>query len=396
MTRELHFYDHTPSRRRALRLFGLGLLGVAATGSVGGVYVNEEMGAAPTGERLRRIEASPNWHNGAFRNLVEVPDFTGKRRSSWRAMYEFLTDRTVGIEPTSRVPSLKTALSDVRSGELVWLGHSGFFLHEAGLRILIDPALGAASPVPFAFKPFRGADVYQPDDIPKIDLLLITHDHYDHLDYATIRAIANRVERVVCPLGVGAHFDYWGWPPEKIIELDWFESTRVEGSQESAQRGANGVLVTAVPSQHFSGRTLKRNTTLWAGFILEFAGKTLYLSGDGGYGPHFATIARRYPKINLAILEDGQYNTDWSTIHLMPDDWRKALQDLSPKRVMPCHNAKYALSRHVWTEPLEMAFESARALQVALALPKIGEAFDWASGVNMAVDSTARWWPNQP
>ena len=215
----------------------------------------------------------------------------------------------------------------------------------------------------------------------RIACWFFTHDHYDHLDYATVRAIANRVKRVVCPLGVGAHFEYWGWPAERITELDWFEETRVGDS----------LLATAVPSQHFSGRTLKRNTTLWAGFVLQFPGKTLYLSGDGGYGPHFKAIRSRFPSIDLAILEDGQYNTDWSTIHLMPEDWRRAVADLAPKRVMPCHNAKYALSRHVWTEPLNCALASCRALGVAPAFPTIGEAFLWASGEPMP----HRWWPDR-
>lgn len=381
MRRDWHFYEKTPPRRRALRVAGLCALGAAVSGGTGGFIISEEMGAAPSGERLRRIEASPNWRDGAFRNLVEVPDFTGKRRSSWRAMYDFLTDKTAGIEPSVRVPSVKTPLESVPSGQIVWLGHSGFFLHESGLRVLVDPALGAASPVPFAFKPFRGADVYRPEDMPSVDCLFITHDHYDHLDYATVRAIANRVKRVVCPLGVGAHFEYWGWPAERITELDWFEETRVGDS----------LLATAVPSQHFSGRTLKRNTTLWGGFVLQFPGKTLYLSGDGGYGPHFKAIRSRFPSIDLAILEDGQYNTDWSTIHLMPEDWRRAVADLAPKRVMPCHNAKYALSRHVWTEPLNCALASCRALGVAPAFPTIGEAFLWASGEPMP----HRWWPDR-
>ncbi len=388
MPRELHFYEKKTPRRGLLRGAGLCALGLAVTGGTGGAYVNEEMGAAPSGERLRRIEASPHWRDGAFRNLLDVPDFSGKRRSSWRAMLDFLTDRTVGLEPTVPGPLMKTPPGVAGVGDPPRPGHSGFFLREAGLSILVDPALGAASPVPFAFKPFSGADVYQPADLPAADLLLITHDHYDHLDYLTIRAIKDRVRRVVCPLGVGAHFEYWGWPAERITELDWFESTRA----------GERLLVTLVPSQHFSGRTLKRNTTLWGGFVLEFAAsgdaaaKTLYLSGDGGYGPHFSTIARRWPTIDLAVLEDGQYNTDWSTIHLMPAHWRQALQDLSPKRVMPCHNAKYALSRHVWTEPLETALESARVLGVPAALPKIGQAFDWASGADMS----AAWWPKQP
>lgn len=363
--------------RGAAALVGLG----AATAAAGYAGVRPGLGADPSGADLERIARSPNFREGAFRNLVDVPDMTSER-SGWRTMAEFLLDDTPGLKPTAPVPSRRMRLRDLRAGEMVWLGHSGFVLRENGLTILIDPSLHEASPLPFTFRPFPGSNPYAPADLPDADILLITHDHYDHLDWRTVRALPGRVKRVVCPLGVGSHFAAWGWPREIITELDWFESTKA---------GAR-TTITAVPSQHFSGRTMRRNTTLWAGFVIEFPGRTLYLSGDGGMGPHFAEIRRIWPKIDLAVLEDGQYNRDWSTIHLMPADWRRAAAELAPAALLPCHNSKYDLSRHVWTDPLERAAASSEALGIALATPMIGEAFPWAR----AETASRRWWPAVP
>ncbi len=358
--------------------------GAAAAGAAGGAgwgLLRRSFGADPSGEHLARISQSPNCRDGAFRNLVEVPEMTANRPRR-QVMWEFLTEPDHGQKPTKPVPSRKTPLFGLADDAMVWLGHSGYFLRAAGLSILIDPALHHASPVPFSFAPFPGSNPYSPADLPEIDLLVITHDHYDHLDVDTVDALKGRVKRVVCPLGVGSHFAYWGWPPELVAELDWFDEIDVGAC----------LKVTAVPSQHFSGRTMKRNTTLWAGFVFEIDGRVLYLSGDGGYGPHFKAVKARWPVIDLAILEAGQYSADWSTIHLMPNDWRQAAADLAPQTIAACHNSKYDLSRHLWTDPLNAALENARRLNLALAAPMIGEAFIWH-----APDCIDRqWWPDEP
>lgn len=334
------------------------------------------LGAKPTGARLERIQASPNFSNGTFHNLTPVIDPIDRERSS--GMLRFLTEDKTGRRPLERIPSIKTDLTTLADGQMVWFGHSGFYLKLAGLAIAVDPALHACFPLGSFFKPFAGADLYQPRDIPALDLLILTHDHYDHLDMLTMRDLKNRTAHVVCPLGVGAHLEYWGWEAERITEMDWGEKIALP----------NKGSLTCVPSQHFSGRTLERNTTLWAGFVMDLDGVTLYLSGDGGYGRHFRQIATDFRRIDFAIVEDGQYNTDRAGIHLMPPAWKAAVSELRPRFVMPCHNAKFDLSRHTWKAPLEAALANAQSLGIALSTPLIGQI--------VALDNPARdtgpWW----
>ncbi len=191
----------------------------------------------------------------------------------------------------------------------------------------------------------------------------------------------------MCPLGVGMHLERWGVAPARILEADWWESIELEG-----------LRLTLTPSQHFSGRTFERDTTLWGGWMFEFADYVLYLSGDGGYGPHFREIKKRFPTIDLALLEDGQYNTDWKDIHLMPADWRRALEDLAPRAVFPTHHSKYALSTHGWKEPIKHAQASAAAVGVPLLMPRIGKVVSLARGLpgktapSFVVASADPWW----
>ena len=174
--------------------------------------------------------------------------------------------------------------------------------------------------------------------------------------------LKNRVRRVVCPLGVGAHFEAWGWEAERITELDWQESVKV-----------GGLTVSAVPAQHFSGRSFTPNPTLWCGYMLEADGMRIYHSGDTSFGPHFAQIAQTFPKIDLALIEDGQYDDDWPGVHLMPAAWRQAAALLNPQAIVAIHNSKFCLSHHKWTDPMNMAKQSAKMLGIALATPLIGE-----------------------
>lgn len=228
---------------------------------------------------------------------------------------------------------------------------------------MVDPVFCMASPVSFVNKPFRGTEIYSPDDMPDIDYLVISHDHWDHLDYHTVKQLKGRIGKVVCPLGVGEHFEHWGFDKSRIIELDWKESATL--SQQ--------FIIHCLPSRHFSGRGLTPNQTLWASFLLETPDRKIFIGGDGGYGSHLKQIGEQFPDIDLAILENGQYNEDWKYIHTMPSLLEQTIKDLGVHRVLTVHHSKYALARHRWDEPLKNARNLSRNDSLTILMPVIGE-----------------------
>lgn len=272
-------------------------------------------------------------------------------KSRWRIMWDHLTERKPdNIAPSENIQAVKTDLRrlDLSKDAVVWFGHSSYLLVNGGRKILVDPVLTTGFPASFIMKPFKGTDIYSPEDMPEVDYLIITHDHYDHLDYGTVKAIRNRVGRVICPLGVGGHLEYWGYPKEKITEMDWNETFVPE----------RNLRITCLPARHFSGRFLRRNPTLWASYMIEGT-STTYLGGDSGYGAHFAEIGRQFPHIDLAIIENGQYNEDWRHIHTLPEQLPEVIYDLDAAMNLPVHNSKFALSGHAWDEPMRKIEEAA-------------------------------------
>ncbi|MCF0159438.1 MAG: MBL fold metallo-hydrolase, partial [Bacteroidaceae bacterium] len=280
-------------------------------------------GRYPQGERLARIQQSPNYRDGQFQNLHPTPTMTARKRqddagSSW---WDFFTSKESDRVPSEPVPAVKTDLRalDLTRNALVWFGHSSYLLVNGGKTFLVDPVLTTSFPASLMMKPFKGTDIYSPEDIPAVDFLIITHDHYDHLDYRTVTAIQNRVQRVVCPLGIGEHLEYWGYPSGRITEMDWNETISLDG-----------VAITCLPARHFSGRFLRSNNTLWASFMIQ-GEKCVYVGGDGGYDTHFEEIGRQFPHIDLALLENGQYNEDWPYIHTLPGQLPMEIKALDAK-----------------------------------------------------------------
>lgn len=328
-------------------------------------FVNQRsFGRLPRGERMERIRRSPNFRDGEFRNLRPTPQMTSDKGFAG-SMWAFLFAEKERREPASPLPALKSDLHGLDRGEevLVWFGHSSYLLQLDGKRFLIDPVFTDEWPMSLFFRPFKGTGVFTPEDMPQIDYLIITHDHWDHLDYRTVMRLKERIGRVICPLGVGEHFEYWGFDPGRLIEMDWNESAPLTA----------GYTVHCLPARHFSGRGLRRNRSLWASYLVETPSRRVYLAGDGGYDTHFAEIGRRFAPIDLAIVENGQYNTDWRYIHLMPEKLSEAIRDLHPQRVLTVHNSKYALSRHPWDEPLKNASLAAAHDGFDLLQPMIGE-----------------------
>src|SRR5690606_5371888 len=219
-------------------------------------------------------------------------------------LYNFLFLKTPGVEPLDSIPSIKTDLKALPSNgnQLVWFGHSSYLIRLEGKTFLVDPVLsGYAAPFKGINKAFKGTDQYKTADLPDIDYLLITHDHYDHLDFETIKKLKGRVGKVICALGVGAHFEKWGYPSSQIIEKDWGDKVQLDSQ----------VNLYFTPARHFSGRSMFRDNTLWTSYVLETPSKKIFIGGDSGYDTHFADIGEKFGEFDLAILENGQYNEAW-------------------------------------------------------------------------------------
>lgn len=321
-------------------------------------------GRTPRGKRMERIKQSPNYYKGEFQNQHETPQLTTEG-SRAKMMFDFLFEKRVRNRPDVAMPAVKSDLKSLPSDKdlIVWFGHSSYLLQIAGKRILIDPVFYDASPVSFFNKPFKGTDIYKAEDMPAIDYLIITHDHWDHLDHKAVTRLKDRIGKVICPLGVGEHFEYWGYEANKLVELDWNEQLELTPDFE----------LYCLPARHFSGRTFKANQALWASFLLKTPAQTVYIGGDGGYDTHFKEIAERFPTIDLALMENGQYDKGWRYIHLIPDDLVKAINDLNPRSVIAGHNSKYALAKHPWDEPQKNMVEASAYQNYKLITPTIGE-----------------------
>jgi len=337
----------------------------------------EQFGKQPSGERLNRIKQSPNFRDGQFQNLNFTPTFAEDV-----SKFEMIRDGIFKISkrkaPLVSLPSVKTNLFnlDPQKDLLVWFGHSSYFMQINGKKLLVDPVFsGHASPFSFSVKSFTGSDVYAPEDFPAIDYLFITHDHWDHLDYQTIRKL--KVGKIITGLGVGAHLKRWGFASESIIESDWNETNKLDP----------GFVVTATPGRHFSGRGFKRNQSIWCSFVLQTPSKKIFIGGDSGYDTHFAKIGAEHGPFDLALLECGQYNKSWKYIHMMPEQTVQAAIDLKAKTMMPVHWAKFTLSLHAWDEPIIRVTQEARRLNVPLIHPMIGELVDLNT-----VGEQKEWW----
>jgi L-ascorbate metabolism protein UlaG (beta-lactamase superfamily) len=324
----------------------------------------DKFGKAPSGARLERIKQSPNYKNGKFQNLSHTPTLA-EGHNYFGVIYESYFKDKPRHHPTDVIPAVKTDLLNLPldSNVLVWFGHSSYFMQIDGKRILVDPVFsGNASPIPGTVKSFKGTDIYTVADLPYIDYLFISHDHYDHVDYETLKALKDKTKKVICGLGVGAHFEHWGYSSDAIIEGDWNENVVLD----------HGFTVFIEPARHFSGRGLSRNNTLWASYVLQTPSMKIYIGGDSGYDSHYENIGNKHGTIDLAILDNGQYNEAWKYIHHLPEDVLKAAQDLKAKRIFPVHSSKFALAAHAWDEPLVTLTELNKRYNIPLVTPIIG------------------------
>ena len=356
-------------QKRIIMITSSIILGIVALTAISAYLFlhSPQFGQLPKGERLQRILHSPNYRNGQFHNLQPTEMMTSRNNNRLQALWHFVADKKPNnLVPDAPIPAVKCDLRDISRNDdfIVWFGHSSYMLQLSGVRFLIDPVFYKASPVSFVNKPFPGTDIYKPSALPeRIDYLIISHDHWDHLDYNTVTELRDRIGKVICPLGVGQHFEYWGFDPSKLVELDWNESSLL-------QQGFNAHCL---PARHFSGRGLTANQTLWASFLIETPSLTVFIGGDSGYGPHFKEIGNKFQDIDLAILENGQYNEDWRYIHTMPRELGKEAQELGADTIITVHHSKYALARHPWNEPLLNELEAADQYRLNLIVLGIGK-----------------------
>jgi L-ascorbate metabolism protein UlaG (beta-lactamase superfamily) len=331
-------------------------------------------GKNPSGHRLKRIESSANFRNGAFQNIEET-EVMRKGVSTLKVMRDFLT-KPKSTTPSSAIPSVKTDLKNIETGSpiIVWFGHSSYLIKSKGFNILVDPVFsGTASPFSFFGKAFDGSNIYSEDDMPEIDLLILTHDHYDHLDYRTVLKLEKKVNKIITSLGVGEHLEFWHINPSKITELNWWESTVIN----------DDIHITATPARHFSGRGTRRGKTLWSSFVLQLHGNRIFAGGDSGYDKSFKEIGDKFGPFQLAILENGQYNQNWPYIHMMPEEVIKAAQDLRASTILPVHWGKFSLSLHDWNDPINRVVKAAKDANQPILTPRIGEV--------VAIDEYREW-----
>ncbi|MFD2597657.1 MBL fold metallo-hydrolase [Sphingobacterium corticis] len=340
----------------------------------------DKFGKSPSGARLERIKQSPNYKNGQFQNISKTTTLA-EGHNYFDVLYESYIKRKPRKYPSGKIPSVKTDLLNLAADEdiLVWFGHSSYFMQIDGKRILVDPVFsGNASPIPGTVKSFDGTDVYTVADLPDIDYLFISHDHYDHVDYETLIALKEKTRKVICGLGVGAHFEHWGYNSDNILEGDWGDKIALD----------NGFVAFVETARHFSGRGFSTNNTLWASYVLQTPTMKIYIGGDSGYDRHYVEIGKKYGSFDLAILDNGQYDEAWKYIHHLPEDVLKASRDLNAKRILPVHSSKFVLGSHDWDEPLAKIIELNQSYNIPLLTPMIGEAVQLKSNQQ----KFSAWW----
>lgn len=345
--------------------------------------LNPAFGGRPIREEREAYNNLGNYAEGRFDNYLPTKLFTSS--SSYSEEGKDSKERPKESSPSVEIPIEEINWNKIKSNQdsFTWFGHSTFLISIDNKKILLDPMLGPiASPVSFVgVKRYKYSEDMMNiiDEMPNIDAVVISHDHYDHLDYKSILKLKNKVSHFFVPLGVGSHLVLWGIPKDKITEYNWWEEKSYEG-----------LTLALVPSRHFSGRGLfNRNSTLWGGWVILGKNTRLYYSGDGGYGPHFKEIGDKYGPFDITLIEGAQYDKRWANSHMMPEQAIQANLDLQGKNMMLMHWGAFTLANHGWKEPIERGIKEAKKTGVNLVVPKIGEIVSLGSNLK-SNDST--WW----
>jgi len=345
-------------------------------------FFHHQFGGKITQAHLKRYERSPNWKKGCFRNrsvtkmmhldIKDVPGFIAQQ----------FTDIEIR-EPQQPIEIKGFSGADFDSiidkPRFTWFGHSVALLKINGKNLLIDPMFGPdTSPIgPMRTKRFSENTLDLIDALPPIDAILFTHDHYDHLDYASMQKLKGKTDRYFTALGVGRHLERWGISTQHITEFDWWDTLDFEG-----------VKLTFTPSRHFSGRGLTdRSKCLWGGWVFQTTSHQIYWSGDGGYDTHFKEVGERFGAFDWMFAECGQYNEKWYQTHMNPEESIQAVLDAQAKIAIPYHWGGFALALHPWKDPVERFVAEAKRLDQTICTPKIGAIVTLG-----AEDLTGRWY----
>ncbi len=342
-----------------------------------------QFGETPSEDDKKNFKSSKSFNSkeGVFQN--RRPNLISKMKEENFNLQLVLDWFSSGEDrvPNKNLPEIKPDLTsfnkDLKRSKVIWFGHSSFLLSMSGKTILVDPIFSdSASPFSFMVKRFQ-KPVLSLKELPKINFILISHDHYDHLDMDTVKFFKDQDVKFITPLGVGSHLRSWGIKKQNIIERDWWESAQFDD-----------IKFTATPAQHFSGRDgINDNSTLWASWVIKDANSNIYFSGDSGYDTHFKDIGDRLGPFDIAFMESGQYDSRWYAVHLLPKHFAQAFSDINAKKYFPVHWGMFHLAFHPWYEPIENLFELHKQKKVELIMPKLGEVV--TIGFESSVES---WW----
>ncbi|OWP64043.1 hypothetical protein CDA63_06145 [Hymenobacter amundsenii] len=370
------------TRRPVFRVL-ISLLAILLVAGAAFAGLSPQFGGKPTKADKARFARSGHYADGEFKNLIPTELMTGSSMAS--VMWEFLFKKTPGKNPPGPLPMrLLDSLSLTRKTpellRVTWFGHSASLLEIGGRNILIDPMLSQdMGPVAWLTPNRYNSRVpIRTEQLPPIDAVLISHDHYDHLDYETIGKLKGKTGLFFVPLGVAAHLRAWGVDTARIRELDWNDSVQV-----------SGLTIISTPARHFSGRGLtNRNSTSWSSWVVKAPGHRVFYSGDGGYGPHFAAIGRQHGPFDLALMECGQYDPHWADIHMLPEQSVQASLDVRAAAMLPVHWGAFTEANHPWNGSVQRASAAAIRLGQTLTTPELGQPVTIGAG---PLPQT-RWW----
>ncbi len=342
--------------------------------------MSKQFGGKLTEKLIERYSRSGNWKDGKFQNLENTTlDFSLKRMPMLLYRQIFESKNRIPLNGLPIVPFYKEKFLDAHGQtKMIWFGHSVILLRLNNKTILIDPMFGgnSAPSTPFRIRRFSENTLDIIDDLPPVDLILLTHDHYDHLDYDSIQKLKSKTKKYFVALGVARHLEAWGVETGLIREFDWWDQETWEG-----------ITITFTPSRHFSGRGLSdRFKSLWGGWVMNNGKENIYFSGDGGYGNHFREVGKRLGPFDFGMMECGQYNVNWHQIHMYPEETVQAALDAGVKNAMPVHWGGFALAQHHWKDPVQRFVKEADRLKVPVNVPPMGKIFTVTDIMNES------WW----